>query len=145
MEREIVYFRRYWNPSFQREHWNKREKRRGCQSSEGFQNFLFLPVINVVFAFALSSPLWHSWYISLSIITDFKVPHHVVLQTLWTEWWWWGLLLRPRVPWGVELGVRRNCLQHLLTCNSLKQKPATQCTTDIAAKILILWTYVTVF
>lgn len=50
------------------------KKRILCKSSGGFQNFPFLPGIDTIFPFALSSPLWHSWYISLSIITNFKAP-----------------------------------------------------------------------
>lgn len=50
------------------------KKRILCKSSGGFQNFPFLPGIDMIFPFALSSPLWHSWYISLSIITNFKAP-----------------------------------------------------------------------
>lgn len=64
-----------------KENAGKREKRILCKSSEGFQNLPFLPIINTRFPFALSSPLWHSWYISLSIITNFKAPPpRVILQ-----------------------------------------------------------------
>lgn len=73
--KKIVYFKGYRSSSFKREHWKKGEKKRIlCKSSGGFQNFPFLPGIDMIFPFALSSPLWHSWYISLSIITNFKAP-----------------------------------------------------------------------
>lgn len=57
-----------------KENTEKREKGILCKSSKGFQNIPFLPIINMIFPFALSSPLWHSWYISLSIIKKFKAP-----------------------------------------------------------------------
>lgn len=73
--KKIVYFKGYRSSSFKREHWKKGGKKRIlCKSSGGFQNFPFLPGIDMIFPFALSSPLWHSWYISLSIITNFKAP-----------------------------------------------------------------------
>lgn len=49
----------------------KREKRILCETSEGFQNFS-LALVNLIIPFALSSPLWHSWYISLSIINKLQ-------------------------------------------------------------------------
>lgn len=74
-------WRRWWGGLFiskgigthrSKENTKKREKRILCESSEGFQNFSFLPIINMIFPFALSSPLWHSWYISLSIINKLQ-------------------------------------------------------------------------
>lgn len=76
-KKKIVYFKGHWNPSFKREYWKEKKREREkvlCKSSEGFQNFSFLSFINMIFPFALSSPLWHSWYISLSIISNFKAP-----------------------------------------------------------------------
>lgn len=67
-------FQKALEPILRNRTLKKREERILCRSSEGFQNFPFLPIINMIFPFALSSPLWHLWYISLSMITNFKAP-----------------------------------------------------------------------
>ena len=72
-EKQDCLFQKDLEPILQKRTLRKREKRTLCKSSEGFQNFPFLPIINMIFPFALSSPLWHSWYISFCYYS-FKAP-----------------------------------------------------------------------
>lgn len=80
----------------------KREKRILCKSSEGFQNFPFLPIVNMIFPFALSSPLWHSWYISLLLLQTSKLLYHIIFANPLDCEVMMGLLSFPRVWWVVD-------------------------------------------
>lgn len=73
-KKQDCLFHKALGPILQKRTQTKREKRILSKSSEDFQNFPFLPIINTIFPFAPSSPLWHSWYIFLPMITSFKAP-----------------------------------------------------------------------